>query len=103
ARGYRNFLLQPAGHGGHHYFTGESQHRPYRERGRWKYRNVARYFTPTEVIQQMVRLAEPRSGDRVIDMTCGSGGFLAECVDRIAQSEGDQTARQFMTRRLVGI
>jgi len=64
---------------------------------------VARYFTPTEVIQQMVRLADPRSNECVIDMTCGSGGFLAESVDRVAQTEGDREAREFMTRRLVGI
>jgi hypothetical protein len=103
ARGYRSFLLQPAGHGGHHYFTGDSQSRPYREGRVVKYRNVARYFTPTEVIQQMVRLAEPRSNERVMDMTCGSGGFLAECVDRVARAEGDRQARRFMTRGLVGI
>jgi hypothetical protein len=29
ARGYRAFLVQPGGEGGHYYFTGESQHRPY--------------------------------------------------------------------------
>jgi|GEM_PF-2491579 len=103
ARGYRSFLLQPAGRGGHHYFTGESQHRPYQEGRKIKYRNVARYFTPTEVIQQMVRLAEPRSSDRVIDMTCGSGGFLAECVDYVVQAEGDRQGQRFLTERLVGI
>jgi hypothetical protein len=103
ARGYRNFLVQPAGHGGHQYFTGESQHRPYRQGGRIRYRNVARYFTPTEVIQQMVRLADPRSDERVIDMTCGSGGFLAECADRVARQEGESRGRAFLSRRLVGV
>jgi hypothetical protein len=103
ARGYRNFLLQPGGHGRHQYFTGESQHRPYKVRGRLRYRNVARYFTPTEIIQQMVRLAQPRAADRVIDMTCGSGGFLAECVDFVAQKQGDENAQDFLTKRLVGI
>jgi N-6 DNA Methylase len=102
ARGYRNFLVQPSGHGGHLYFTGESQHRPYREGKRIRYRNVARYFTPTEVVQQMVRLAAPHSTERVIDLTCGSGIFLAECVDFIAQAEGETKARKFLTKRLVG-
>ena len=55
ARGYRTFLLQPGGRGGHRYFTGESQSRPYRMRGVVRYRNVARFFTPTEITQQMVR------------------------------------------------
>lgn len=103
ARGYRSFLLQPGGRGGHLYFTGESQSRPYHIRGAVRYRNVARYFTPTEVIQQMVRLAQPRSRERVLDMTCGSGGFLAECLDFVALSEGAERAQSFLTRQLVGI
>jgi hypothetical protein len=103
ARGYRNFLVQPAGRGGHHYFTGQSQHRPYRQGRAVRYRNVARYFTPTEVIQQMVRLAQPRSSEHVIDITCGSGGFLAECVNFVAQGEGERKAQHFLTEQLVGI
>jgi hypothetical protein len=103
ARGYRTFLLQPGGRGGHRYFTGESQSRAYRVNRTVRYRNVARFFTPTEVAQQMVRLASPRADERVIDMTCGTGVFLAESVDYVAKREGDSRAQQFLTRRLVGI
>jgi hypothetical protein len=103
ARGYRNFLVQPGGRGGHQYFTGESQHRPYRAGCTVRYRNVARYFTPTEIIQQMVRLANPRSHERVIDIACGSGGFPAECVDFVARAEGERKAQEFLARRLVAI
>jgi hypothetical protein len=103
ARGYRTFLLQPGGRGAHRYFTGEAQFRPYRVKGVVRYRNVARYFTPTEIIQQMVRLARPRARERVLDMTCGTGGYLAECVDHVAQADGDQRAQIFLTRLLVGI
>lgn len=103
ARGYRNFLVQPAGHGGHYFFTGTTQHRPVIVGGQLRYREVARYFTPTEIIQQMVRLAAPKSDERVIDITCGGGGFLAECVDYISQKEGESKARRFLKQRLVGI
>ena len=103
ARGYRSFLLQPGGRGTHRFFTGESQSRAYRVNGVVRYRNVARYFTPTEIAQQMVRLARPRARERVIDMTCGTGGFLAECVDHVARVDGDKRAQDFLTRRLVGI
>jgi hypothetical protein len=103
ARGYRTFLLQPGGRGTHRFFTGEAQSRPYRVNGVVRYRNVARYFTPTEIIQQMVRLAHPRADERVIDMTCGTGGYLAECVNHVAQVQGDKRAQNFLTRRLVGI
>ncbi len=103
ARGYRTFLVQPGGRSGHRYFTGESQSRPYRVRGVLRYRNVARFFTPTEITQQMVKLARPRANERVIDMTCGTGGYLAECVEFVAQAEGGRRAQEFLTRRLVGI
>lgn len=103
ARGYRAFLLQPGGRGGHRYFTGESQSRSYRVKGLVRYRNVARYFTPTEIIQQMVRLARPRAHERVIDMTCGTGGYLAESVNHVAEADGDRRAQEFLTRRLVGV
>src|SRR5437016_1866418 len=55
ARGYRTFLLQPGGRGAHRFFSGESQSRAYRINNVVRYRNVARYLTPTEIIQQMVR------------------------------------------------
>lgn len=103
ARGYRKFLLQPGGRGSHRYFTGESQARAYRVGGAVRYRNVARYFTPTEIAQQMVRLAHPRACEQVIDLTCGSGVYLAECVAHVAQAEGDQRAQEFLTQRLVGM
>ena len=103
ARGYRTFLLQPGGRGSHRYFTGESQSRAYRVNGVVRYRNVARYFTPTEIAQQMVRLARPRANERVIDLTCGTGVFLAECVGHVARVEGEKRAQNFLTRRLVGI
>ena len=103
ARGYRSFLLQPGGRGEHCYFTGESQSRPFLDGRSLRYRNVARYFTPTEVCQQMVRLARPRATERVLDMTCGSGSYLAECVDFVAREEGEAAAERFLTRRLVGI
>ena len=103
ARGYRTFLLQPGGRGAHRFFTGESQARAYRVNGVVRYRNVARYFTPTEIVQQMVRLAHPRAKERVMDMTCGTGGYLAECVNHVAQVDGGKRAQEFLTRRLVGI
>jgi type I restriction enzyme M protein len=103
ARGYRSFLVQPGGHGSHQFFTGESQHRPVRVGRSSRYRNVARYFTPTEVAQQMVRLAAPKSRERVIDIATGSGGYPAECVSYIAQAEGDREAQEFLTKRLVAV
>jgi len=42
--------------------------------------NLAQYFTPYEVIDFMVRIVNPRSGDRVKDPACGSGDFLTSAI-----------------------
>lgn len=34
------------------------------------------FFTPRNVIRMMVEMADPKSGKRVLDPACGSGGFL---------------------------
>jgi type I restriction enzyme M protein len=42
---------------------------------------LGQYFTPREVVNFMVDLVEPSIGDRVIDPSCGSGGFLIRTYD----------------------
>jgi type I restriction enzyme M protein len=38
------------------------------------------FFTPRNVVEMMVRVLNPSSGERVIDPACGSGGFLAFAI-----------------------
>jgi type I restriction enzyme M protein len=38
--------------------------------------DLAQYFTPTEVVDFIVTLANPRGGDQVKDPACGTGDFL---------------------------
>ncbi|MFH1967960.1 MAG: N-6 DNA methylase, partial [bacterium] len=35
------------------------------------------FFTPKNVVQMMVEVLEPKSGEKILDPACGSGGFLA--------------------------
>jgi type I restriction-modification system DNA methylase subunit len=42
---------------------------------------LGQYFTPREVVHFMVDLVSPQIGDRVIDPSCGSGGFLIQVYD----------------------
>ena len=42
------------------------------------------FFTPRNVVEMMVRVLNPSSGDRVIDPACGSGGFLAFAIRHLA-------------------
>ena len=37
---------------------------------------LGQYFTPREVVNFMVELIEPAIGERIIDPSCGTGGFL---------------------------
>lgn len=36
------------------------------------------YFTPREVVDFMVKYADPKIGDKILDPACGSGGFLIQ-------------------------
>jgi len=46
------------------------------------------YFTPRPLVELMADLANIGARDRVLDPTCGSGGFLIAAMDRGADVEG---------------
>lgn len=46
------------------------------------------YFTPRPLVELMADLADIRSGDRVLDPTCGSGTFLVVAKNRGADVDG---------------
>ena len=50
------------------------------------------FFTPREVIRAMVRTIDPQPGEKVYDPCCGTGGFLAQSYELMAQKLGDATS-----------
>ena len=42
--------------------------------------DAGQFFTPREVIRTMVRVIDPKIGERVYDPCCGTGGFLAQAA-----------------------
>ncbi len=46
------------------------------------------YFTPRPLVELVTDLARVRAGERVLDPTCGSGGFLVAAASRGADVEG---------------
>jgi len=44
-------------------------------------RNGGEYYTPRPLIRAMVRVMQPKIGERVYDGACGSAGFLCEAHD----------------------
>lgn len=73
---------------------------------------LGQYFTPREIVNFMVDLANPKIGDKTIDPSCGSGGFLIRVYDVVRDkiltsdlSPREKTAREreLATTSLVGI
>ena len=46
---------------------------------------LGQYFTPREVVNFMVEIADPAIGERIIDPSCGSGGFLIRAYDVVGE------------------
>lgn len=45
--------------------------------------NAGEFYTPRAVTEFMVRMVNPRLGEKVMDPACGTGGFLACSIDHI--------------------
>ncbi|MDR1552332.1 MAG: N-6 DNA methylase [Prevotellaceae bacterium] len=41
------------------------------------------FFTPRNVVQMMIEIMQPQSGEKIIDPACGSGGFLAHILQQL--------------------
>src|SRR5205085_11073364 len=54
--------------------------------------DAGQFFTPREVIRAMVRVLDPKVGERIYDPCCGTGGFLAQAAqylhDKIRTGKG---------------
>jgi len=63
-------------------------------------RNGGEYYTPRPLIRAMIRVTQPRIGERIYDGALGSGGFLCEAFDYLreqVQSTGDLATLQSWT------
>jgi type I restriction enzyme M protein len=45
------------------------------------------FFTPRNVVQMMIDVLQPTSGERIIDPACGSGGFIAHILQHLIKSK----------------
>ena len=41
------------------------------------------FFTPRNIVQMMIDILQPQSGEKIIDPACGSGGFLAHILQHL--------------------
>jgi type I restriction enzyme M protein len=62
---------------------------------------LGQYFTPREVVNFMVDLVEPAIGERTIDPSSGSGGFLIRVYDVVSEKiRGSDLSTRERTQRL---
>ncbi|WP_242318835.1 type I restriction-modification system subunit M [Bacillus cereus group sp. BfR-BA-01349] len=47
------------------------------------------FYTPTKVVELIVKLIKPEEGMRVYDPTCGSGGMLIQSIDYVKEHGGN--------------
>ena len=55
-------------------------------------RNGGEYYTPRPLIRAMIKVLDPKIGERVYDGACGSAGFLCEAFDYLSNQPGLTTA-----------
>ena len=53
-------------------------------------RNGGEYYTPRALIRAIVKVVEPKIGDKIYDGAAGSAGFLCEAFEYMKQSKGNQ-------------
>ncbi|WP_417474795.1 N-6 DNA methylase [Luteimonas mephitis] len=49
--------------------------------------NAGEFYTPRPVTEFMVRMVDPRLGEKVMDPACGTGGFLVNAVEHIRRQD----------------
>jgi type I restriction enzyme M protein len=57
-------------------------------------RNGGEYYTPRPLIRAMIKVVNPRIGERIYDGACGSAGFLCEAYDFLKVQEGLTTTQR---------
>lgn len=46
---------------------------------------MGQFFTPRQVVQFCVKMMNPDKSDLILDLACGSGGFLLNAMDKVRQ------------------
>ncbi|MDY7229036.1 N-6 DNA methylase [Hyalangium rubrum] len=61
------------------------------------------FYTPRSVVRFMVRMVEPKLGERVLDPACGTGGFLVEAFQHLsAQCRTSRQRTQLQADSILG-
>lgn len=53
--------------------------------------NAGEFYTPRAVTEFMVRMVNPRLGEKIMDPACGTGGFLTCAIEHVRRSKDMKT------------
>lgn len=62
-------------------------------------RNGGEYYTPRPLIRAMIKVVDPKIGERVYDGACGSAGFLCEAYDYMRPQAATTADRDTLQKR----
>lgn len=66
-------------------------------------RNGGEYYTPRPLIRAMIKVLDPKIGERIYDGACGSAGFLCEAFDHLRpRANTADDLRTLQTRTFYG-
>jgi type I restriction enzyme M protein len=67
-------------------------------------RNGGEYYTPRPLIRAMIKVVQPKIGDKIYDGACGSAGFLCESYDYLRAKKNLSTGelKALQTRTFFG-
>jgi type I restriction enzyme M protein len=66
-------------------------------------RNGGEYYTPRPLIRAMIKVLDPKIGERIYDGACGSAGFLCEAFDHLRpQASTADDLKTLQTRSFYG-
>lgn len=66
--------------------------------------DLGEYFTPRHIVKTMVRLVDPKIGEKIYDPFCGTGGFLIESFRHIYNNmaRNEQNLKTLQTATVYG-
>jgi type I restriction enzyme M protein len=65
--------------------------------------DLGEYFTPRHIVKTMVRLVNPKFGEKIYDPFCGTGGFLIETFRHIERNTAktNKKLREILTKETI--
>jgi type I restriction enzyme M protein len=60
-------------------------------------RNGGEYYTPRPLIKTIVKVVNPKIGDKIYDGACGSAGFLVEAYNYLTENQSKLSSSQMAT------